>query len=152
MCIRDSACCVWRTAGRYPCWQNIISRNRTHGSSATARGCFLLSTPSLTEAGAGSAPTPRCRSYATSTITTRTCGPGCWPSRPSLERQQRSSTAPRSSPTSTPCSGRRTAKLLSDKRHSRCSKCQQRYPIGMHKKLFGKSTGYPIPFVVCCST
>ena len=77
---------------------------------ARTRGCFLLSTNSPTGAGAGSAPTPSGRSCATSTTTTRICGPRCWPSRPFPARQRKSSTAPRSSPTSTPCSGRRTRK------------------------------------------
>ena len=48
------------------------------------------------------------RSSVTSTTTTRTCGPGCWLSSPSMERQRRSSTAPSASRTSTPSSGRRT--------------------------------------------
>ena len=86
---------------------------------ARKRGCFRLSTPSPTGAAAGSAPMPSCRNCATSTTTTRTCGPGCWNYRLSPIKQQRNSTAPRSSPTSMSCSGRRTAKLLSDRRHSR---------------------------------
>ena len=77
---------------------------------ARTRGCFLLSTNSPTGAGAGSAPTPSGRSCATSTTTTRTCGPGCWHSRPSLGKQPKSSTGPRNFPTSTPCSGRRTSR------------------------------------------
>jgi len=77
---------------------------------AKKRGCFRLSMPSPTGAAAGSAPTPSGRNCATSTTTTRTCGPGCWRSRPSLRKQPKSSTGPRNSPTSTPCSGRRTSR------------------------------------------
>ena len=77
---------------------------------ARTQGCFLLSTPSLTGAVVGSAPTPSGRNCATSTTATRTCGPGCWSCRPSPARPRRSSTALRNSPTSTPCSGRRTRK------------------------------------------
>ena len=84
---------------------------------ARTQGCFRLSTPSPTGAAAGSAPTQRCRNCATFTTTIRTCGPGCWTFRPSQERQRRNSTAPRSSPTSTPCSGRRTRRPR--RRHSR---------------------------------
>ena len=29
-----NGCCGWRAAGRCLCWQNTISQNRTHGSSA----------------------------------------------------------------------------------------------------------------------
>ena len=78
-------------------------------SSAERQDSFLLSTLSPTGAGAGSAPTPSGRSCAICTTTTRTCGPGCWNYRLSPIKQQRNSTAPRSSPTLTPCSGRRTA-------------------------------------------
>lgn len=86
---------------------------------ARKRGCFRLSMPLPTGVAAGSVPMPSCRNCATSTTTTRTCGPGCWSYKPYQERQRRNSTAPRSSPTSMSCSGRRTAKLLSDRRHSR---------------------------------
>ena len=74
--MKQSGCCVWRAAGRCPCWQNTISQKKTLGSSAERRGSFLLSMPSPTGAAAGSAPTPSCRSCATSMTTTRTCGPG----------------------------------------------------------------------------
>ncbi len=52
-------------------------------------------------------PTPSCRSFATSTTTTRTCGPGCWNSRPSPAKRRRSSTGLSGFRISTPSSGRR---------------------------------------------
>ena len=74
---------------------------------AERRDSFRLSMNSPTGAGAGSAPTPSGRSCATFTTITRTCGPGCWNSRPSPARPRRSSTAPSASRTSTPSSGRK---------------------------------------------
>ena len=38
-----SVCCVWREAGRFPCWKSTISQKTTLGSSAKLRDSFRLS-------------------------------------------------------------------------------------------------------------
>ena len=46
-----NVCCGWRTAGRYPCWQNTISRNRMLGSIRGQKAGLLSPVYAFTDRG-----------------------------------------------------------------------------------------------------